>query len=270
MTTSIPKRIIQTDRTMELSPLASAATVNVKLLNPDFEYCFFDNAQVETFIDTRWPQYRPVFDAFRVPIQRYDFFRYLAIYTFGGFYLDVDVILSRSLVELLDHSCVFPFERLTWSEYLRQECGMHWEIGNYAFGATPGHPFLQAIIENCIRAQSDSHWMEKTTRSLPRLLQSDLYVIYSSGPGLVSRSLAEYATTAEGIHVLFPPDMCDRRYWNLVGSYGVHLMQSSWRTRQGFRTRLINLLSRRVEARALKLAKPLAARPMLHGRPYLD
>ena len=59
---------------------AKAAVSNLRLLNPDFEYMFFDDAQVEQFIDVEFPQYRSVFDSFTARIQRYDFFRYLALY----------------------------------------------------------------------------------------------------------------------------------------------------------------------------------------------
>ena len=64
MTANIPRRIIQTDKSRELPLLARAATMNLRLLNPDFEYVFFDDAQVEDFIDTEFPQYRPVVESF--------------------------------------------------------------------------------------------------------------------------------------------------------------------------------------------------------------
>src|SRR5712672_941293 len=107
MTEKIPRRIIQTDRSADLPLLAKAATLNLRLLNPDFEYLFFDDAQVEQFIDVEFPQYRRVFDSFPASIQRYDFFRYLAVYRFGGFYFDTDVLLASSLEDLLEFGCVF-------------------------------------------------------------------------------------------------------------------------------------------------------------------
>ena len=110
MNAKIPKRIIQTDKTSDLALLSKAAVANVRLLNPDFEYLFFDNKQVEEFIDEKFPEYRSVFDSFRVSIQRYDFFRYLAVFYFGGFYFDLDVFLASGLEDLLESGCVFPFE----------------------------------------------------------------------------------------------------------------------------------------------------------------
>src|SRR5580765_2482462 len=106
MNSIIPKRIIQTNKSLDLPLLERAAVANIKLLNPDFEYLFFDDRQVEEFIDKEFPEYRSVFDSFPIPIQRYDFFRYLAVYRFGGFYLDMDVLLASNLSELLDFGCV--------------------------------------------------------------------------------------------------------------------------------------------------------------------
>src|SRR5882757_7487404 len=118
MTEKIPKRIIQTDRSAALPLLAKAATTNLRLLNPDFEYLFFDDAQVEEFIDAEFPEYRSVVDSFSVRIQRYDLFRYLAVYRLGGFYFDTDVLLASTLEDLLGFGCVFPFEHLGVNRFL--------------------------------------------------------------------------------------------------------------------------------------------------------
>jgi hypothetical protein len=237
MQTSIPKRIIQTGKSLDLPLLSKAAVANIKLLNPDFEYLFFDDRQVETFIDTYFPRYRRVFDSFRVPIQRYDFFRYLAVYHFGGFYFDLDVFLASSLEGLLEYGCVFPFEELTMHSFLRRECGMDWEIGNYAFGASAGHPFLEAIIKNCVRAQEDAKWVEPMMRPIPRVFRRDFFVLNTTGPGLISRTLAEYPGAAGDVRVLFPENCCDQSTWHRFGSYGVHLQQGGWRSRKSFLAR---------------------------------
>ena len=103
----IEKRIIQTAKHRNLPLKHRAMSRNLELLNPDYEYLFFDDEDVEKFIDREFPEYRKVFDSFRFPIQRYDFFRYLAVYRLGGFYFDLDVLLATSLDGLLQNgSCV--------------------------------------------------------------------------------------------------------------------------------------------------------------------
>jgi hypothetical protein len=229
---SIPKRVIQTGKSRDLPLLAQAAVSNIKLLNPDFEYRFFDDAQVESFVDAHFPQYRDVFNRFPVRIQKYDFFRYLAVYHFGGFYFDLDVLLAKGLDDLLEHSCVFTFEELSLHRFLRDQRGMDWEIGNYAFGAAAGHPFIAAVIENCVKAQQEPAWPESMWRPIPRMFRQAFYVLDTTGPGLVSRTLAEHPDAASQVKVLFPPDVCDESSWHQFGSYGVHLAEGSWRSRK--------------------------------------
>ena len=127
---------------------------------------------------------------------KYDFFRYLAIYHHGGFYFDLDIFLTRGVGDLCAHGCVLPFEELSMHSFLHESFGMDWEVGNYAFGAAPGHPFMAAVIENCVRAQREPGWPSAMWQSVPRLLREDFYVLDTTGPGLVSRTLAEYPTSA--------------------------------------------------------------------------
>jgi len=240
MTDKIPRRIIQTDKSKDLSLLARAATVNLRLLNPDFEYLFFDDIEVEEFIDAEFPQYRPVIDSFSVRVQRYDLFRYLAIYRFGGFYFDTDVLLASTLKDLLEFGCVFPFEHLSINRFLSKEYGMDWEVGNYAFGAAAGHPFLKAVIENCVRAQQHPEWADSMLKSIPRMFRQEEFVLATTGPGLVSRTLAEYPDASKQVKVLFPEDIFDRNSWHCFGAYGVHLKVGTWRRREGLVRRVLH------------------------------
>jgi hypothetical protein len=242
MTEKIPRRIIQTGKSANLPLLAKAAATNVRMLNPDFEYLFFDDAQVEEFIDAEFPEYRPVFDSFSARIQRYDFFRYLVVYRFGGFYFDTDVFLASSLEDLLGFSCVFPFEHLSIHSFLCEKYGMDWEIGNYAFGAAAGNPFLHAIIKNCVRAQQYPEWMEAMMKSIPRMLRAEYFVLDTTGPGLISRTLAEYPGARDQVKVLFPEDVCDENSWYRFGTYGVHLQVGTWRKRKGVSHRVLHRL----------------------------
>ena len=252
MNLTIPKRIIQTGKSRDLPLLSKAVVANIRLLNPDFEYLFFDDMQVEEFIDMQFPEYREIFDSFPVRIQRYDFFRYLAVFRLGGFYFDLDVLLASNLEDLLQFGCVFPFEELTVHSFLRREYGMDWEIGNYAFGAAPGHPFLEAIIKNCVRAQTNPEWAEAMMKPFPRMFREEFFVFDTTGPGLVSRTLAEYPDAATKVKVLFPENVCDSDNWHRFGSYGVHLQEGGWRNRKSaLRRRLTSIWESRTRSKFL-------------------
>jgi inositol phosphorylceramide mannosyltransferase catalytic subunit len=224
----IPARIIQTGKS-KLPLILQSATTAVKLLHPAFEYVFFDDARVESFLAGQLPEHRQAFESFKYPIQRFDFFRYLAVYSLGGFYLDLDIFLARPLEPLRSSGCVFPFEELTWLRYLCDRHGMDWQIGNYAFGAEAGDPFLAAIIENCVRSARDPQWVKPLMSGVPPMCHKDYYVLCSTGPGLVSRTFAENPQLQVGVKILFPQDVCAPETWHLFGDFGVHQMAASWR-----------------------------------------
>ncbi len=249
----IPRRIIQiwgtlsgaspvmaADDGADLPLFARASGANLRLLNPGFEYLLFDDSRIEQLIDDEFPHYRAVFDAFPSRIQRFDFFRYLAIYRFGGFYFDTDVFLASGLENLLGFGCVFPFEHLSLHRFLGERYGMDWEVGNYAFGAAAGHPFLRAIIDNVVRAQRHPEWVKDMLKSIPRMFRAEYAVLDTTGPGLVSRTLAEYPYACDEVTVLFPDDVRDQGSWFRFGDYGVHLQHSSWRRQDPLLRRVLH------------------------------
>jgi inositol phosphorylceramide mannosyltransferase catalytic subunit len=266
---SIPKRIIHIwgGGEHDLPLLYKAAAANVKLLNPDFEYLFFDDSRIEDVINGQFPEYRGMINSFRFPIQRYDFFRYLAVYHFGGFYLDCDVLLACSLSDLIDFGCVFPFEELNLNIFLRQEFGMDWGIGNYAFGAAEKHPFILEIIKNCVKAQKNPMWAQQMMRSLPGMFHRRYYVLNTTGPGLVARTLAEYPEAGNQVKILFPKNVCDSRNWYQFGTVGVHLMKGTWRKERGFlRNRLYAAWLSWIENKLFKESRKLGEKRSLEFR----
>jgi inositol phosphorylceramide mannosyltransferase catalytic subunit len=256
----IPKRIIQTGKDKRQPLRLQAMMSTIRLLNPGYEYLFFDDEAVESFVKQHYPQYAEIFGSFLYRIQRYDFFRYLAVHHFGGFYFDLDVLLASGLSDLLESGCVFPFEGLTYSEFLRDQYKMDWQIGNYAFGAAPGHPFLEAVIRNCVRAFKHPAWVKPMMRGIPVLSRTEFLVMNTTGPGLLSRTLAEERELSSTVRVLFPDDVCDGLNWNCFGDLGVHLTDGSWRPKAGFVRRRLALYGeswrmRRLLQQSLRLGK---------------
>jgi mannosyltransferase OCH1-like enzyme len=256
---TIPKRIILIQsgplRT-SLPPLMKGAMANLKLLNSDFECELFDDDRIRDFVNRESSEYRSIFESFRFPIQRLDFFRYLAIYRLGGFYFDLDVLCWEGLSDLLETGCVFTFETITTSTYLGQKYGMYWEIANYGFGARSGHPFIGAIIENCIKTQEHPELMEASRKSLPWLLRKDAYVFYSTGPGLVTRTYAENPHLHHSVKILFPEDIYDEKNWYQFGRYGVHLMAGYWKRARGpIHRRLLGYCGTRAQSKAIERAR---------------
>jgi hypothetical protein len=246
MRDKIPARIIHVScppaGESELSLLHQAALANARALHPNFEHVLFGNAEIEQFVREEFPECRAAMASFSQRIQRADFFRYLAVYRLGGFYFDLDVLLARNISPLLDHTCVLAFEELTLNKFLRRSYGMDWEVANYAFGAAPQNAFIGALIENCLRFVREPAWGYQMMQGVPRAMRDVLLVPFTTGPGMVSRTLAENPHLAKDVTILFPEDVCDERTWHQFGNFGIHLQQGAWRSRHSYlRRRLANL-----------------------------
>ena len=242
----IPARIIHVScppaGESQLSLLQQAALANARALHPNFEHVLFGNAEMEEFVREEFPECRAAMASFSQRIQRADFFRYLAVYRLGGFYFDLDVLLARNISPLLDHTCVLSFEELTLNKFLRRSYGMDWEVANYAFGAAPQNAFIGALIENCLRFVREPAWGYQMMQGVPRAIWDVLLVPFTTGPGMVSRTLAENPHLAKDVTILFPEDVCDEGTWHQFGNFGIHLQQGAWRSRHSYlRRRLANL-----------------------------
>lgn len=267
----IPRRIIQTARTRQLAPRDDAMVKVLHRLHPDWEIRFFDNAEVDAFIKGTFPEHWSTFQSFPRNIQKYDFFRYLAIYSLGGFYLDLDVLISTPLDPLLQHQCVLPFEEISLNRHLRTELHLDWEVGNYAFAAEAGHPFLAKVIENCARSLREPSWVDPMLQGVPRPFRPDFGVLNSTGPGLLTRTLAENPLPDGAITVLFPKDVCNPSTWHHFGEYGIHLMTGSWRSHGGFlRRRLAGIWENSCKNRLLPESQRTGPTRKVPTRPQPD
>jgi Mannosyltransferase OCH1 and related enzymes len=224
---------VLTAQAPSLSLSCRASMVSATLLHPDYEHIFLDDAAINEFLKRECPEYEAVYFALS-GVQRFDFVRYLAVHHYGGFYFDLDVYLARSLEPLRQHSCVFPFEELTLSRYLRQQHRWDWELGNFGFGAEAGHPFISAVIRNCVRAFQEPTWAAQLTSNIPAPFRKQFVAPNMTGPGLITRTLAENRDLQATVTILFPEDVRDEASWHRFGDYGVHLMNASWRQKDGF------------------------------------
>ena len=151
---------------------------------------------------------------------------------------------------------------------------MDWQIGNCAFGGVAGHPFLAAIIENCVRATKDSSWATPMMKGIPKLFREDFYILSTTGPGLVSRTFAEHPALAWDVTILFPEDVCNPSGWHQFGALGVHQMAASLRGNMNFLSRRLRriwevwtlhqiLVSSRSPGRSRQICRPVGAGTVL-------
>ena len=218
----IPKIIIQTWKTKEIPHKYLAHVESIKTKNPDFQYMFFSDKDIETFFHDKYPEYYSTFQKLPTIIQKIDFFRYVAIYHYGGIYLDLDMMAIEPIDNvLLQHSCVFPIDEFITSamcnnERYRDFCDENilFLLGQYAFAAEPKNEFIKALVDSI-----DTN-IQTTIKKYKR--NSHNYIYQTTGPDFVTKTYMSYFDKSN-ITIL---NVGKRQYF---GKYARHDFFGSWK-----------------------------------------
>ncbi|EPQ9049355.1 glycosyltransferase [Cronobacter turicensis] len=136
-----------------------ALTEQLRNLNPDYEYRFYDEPAILAWIETHfgedmlalYQRINPEYGAARA-----DLFRYLVIYQEGGVYLDVKSFCSRPLDEVIPADCelmLFHWDNQPGGQDHKK--GLHKELAELPHGeyqqwnviAAPRSPWLREVID---------------------------------------------------------------------------------------------------------------------------
>jgi hypothetical protein len=158
----IPPLLHQTFRTRDLNPELATSVQTMRRNNPDWDYRFYDDADVRAFIlNTYGDEFLDYFQALnpKYAAARADLFRYLLMYREGGVYLDIKSHAAMPLSEVIQ-----PSDRFLISQWRNDRdggfamWGFHSELKGVEGGefqqwfiaTAPGHPFLKATIERVL------------------------------------------------------------------------------------------------------------------------
>jgi len=217
----IPKIIIQTWKNSTIPQRYSKLIDSIKQNNPDYKYLFFTDDDIETFLKINYPEYHQTYLKLPIKIQRIDFFRYVAIYHYGGFYMDLDMNCLKSFDDLLKYNCIFPVDEFI-TEYMcrmpryKHICdkGQYFLLGQYAFAAAPRHPFIKNIID-IIHSNIDRYVKNV-------IYNSDDYVYKTTGPDFVTNVYINYSDKND----IFVVNNGKRQYF---GDYAKHNYFGTWK-----------------------------------------
>jgi mannosyltransferase OCH1-like enzyme len=198
-------------------------------LNPSFEHMFFNGDDIEQFFKDNYLEYYNTYKRLPVFIQKLDFFRYLAIYHYGGFYFDMDVEPLKPLdEEVLNHSAVFPVDEYVsalgcQNPRMNSYClvGQNFLLGQYAFGATSKHPFMKVLVDR-IKQNLDNY-----IKTAEKINQSDRgaihYFVYkTTGPDFVTDCYVQYKNK-EQLYIL------SNGKRQVFGDYAEHKYVGTWK-----------------------------------------
>lgn len=115
----IPKIIHQTWKTSELPSKTLFCVESWKALNPTFKHILWSDEDILDFTKNNYPQYLNRVENFQAGIIKADFFRLLALYHFGGIYVDIDF------------ECLVPFDQ--WQCIQRNKINAAYEPFSHSF-----------------------------------------------------------------------------------------------------------------------------------------
>ena len=96
----IPKKILQTYKSLNSVP--SYVVNNIKRLNKDWEYCFYDDNQCIDFLQKEFgSSFVEKFNSFEKGAHKSDLFRLCWLYVNGGVYIDIDTELIVPLDDVV-------------------------------------------------------------------------------------------------------------------------------------------------------------------------
>jgi len=152
----IPKNFFQTWKDPDLSSYSDGkiglrSKDSILKFFKDYKYRLWTDDQMYSFMNTQPSLWKNAFDCLDHHIKKVDFFRYVLIYNFGGFYADLDFIFLRSLSDEIN-SYDFVSYKANRNIELRSECFEQdsegkWVIGQAFFGAPKESFHLKCILD---------------------------------------------------------------------------------------------------------------------------
>jgi len=144
---NIPKKIFQTWETADIEPEFQQIIDEWKYHNPTYEYIFHNSEQRVEFIRNNFE--KNVLDAYKKIIPgayKCDLWRYCVLYTYGGFYADIDTLCMGKLNSLTNENIEFivPIDL-----NINQKEGQH-NLACGFIGSVPKSPILLDAINMII------------------------------------------------------------------------------------------------------------------------
>lgn len=217
----IPKIIIQTWKDENIPQKYAPLINSVKTLNKEYTYLFFSDEDIESFIKKNYLEYYNTYQNLPIKIQKIDFFRYLAVYHYGGIYLDLDMQVNKNMDELLSNEIVFPIDEYInhYNKKIKRygdfyNKNQYFLLGQYAFASIPKHPFLRTLIDDIHKN------INKTVKNVNH--NSENYVYSTTGPDFVTKKYMEFENK-DSIIIL------DNQKRQHFGDFATHRYFGSWK-----------------------------------------
>lgn len=228
---AIPRIIHQiwSDKNKPLPYMFQQLAETWKNCHPHWEYCFWDDNKMSTFIHEYYPEYVERYNSLPFDIQRWDTIRYLILYEIGGVYVDLDYECLENIEPLLCGTCCFPKEPIEHninSKYQGLCCS------NSLIAVEPKHPFINSAIKQILEKEYQASYKDKFKQVLsttgPWML-TDLYLSTKDKSGIHlidAKYLSPY--TGDEVQRLADGEKSEELEKKLQSAYAIHYFTGTW------------------------------------------
>ena len=200
---NIPKIIWQTYKSQASIPREAIGCIATwKKLNPQYEYRFMSDEQMDYFVRKYYPgAIYQMFCDMPIIVMKADIWRILVLYQFGGIYADIDA------------KCIIPIQH--WEKIRSHSFIVSYENDNHHFcnwtmAAAPGHPILKKIIEVML-----DRWREGIRYHYEHMVH------HHTGPGVVTKGITEFFKVGDMYHKRMKEFKVPQEYTDTVVFYNV-------------------------------------------------
>ena len=136
----ISRTIFQTYNTNKIHPELYNNIMEIRKKNPDYDYRIITDNEGIFLIKTYFNiQVLHAFQKLTLGAAKGDFIRYIALYLYGGVYLDLDASIDLSLITFIDPEDEFVF-------FINGDANLE----QFCFMVRPKHPILLKVIQEMV------------------------------------------------------------------------------------------------------------------------
>lgn len=190
--------------------------------HPFWNIRLYNEEDASRILRTYMPEYIEPYNQFQHNVQKADFLRIALVYLYGGFYMDLDMLILKPLDDLKEQSLVLAEEKTIGMEEQEALNLKHrLRIANYMFGGIPKHPFLLKMMNEMAQRASLA-------------IRSQQDILDITGPGLLTDTYWDTYLKFPDIILLRNTDKrCRQPCHNEIachfGDYAAHLHAGTWR-----------------------------------------
>lgn len=214
-TCRIPRTFMQTWKNSDVPVRWQDSPKSIRNLMPHWQYHLMTDGMNREFVKAYFPEFLLTYDNFTYPIQRADAIRYMWLYVHGGIYMDLDIVITKSLESFFTTNCDI---------YLVHSGNIGSVYTNALMASKPGVSFWLECLEEMKKSVGapSAFWLGR-----------HLHVMNTTGPLMLSRVARNTSCVIGNLpsRLLIPCSLCDLPcQYSEESTYAYALPGSSWVT----------------------------------------